>query len=202
MVEALGLANPKLSKYVVNDNARNQKLAVKMSAYLEQYLCDNHTMQLGVRDAMKEVNVSSQGKSSSGANMSDVLKKCQNLGAYLHRSHIGVQELKKACQDKNICYIKIVLPNDTRWNSQFRNLVSVVRLVREGDNFSEDWLDKVLTVSKFKLAERASLLLAWIEDLTKVWEVEKVPSMNRVIDQLYSLDQKLKDFIEDVDSCT
>ena len=186
----------------------NAQLAVKLSAHLEQYLCDNHTMQLGVNKTFKDLKVQPGGRVSNEAKMSEVLTKCQNLGSYVHRSSTAVRELKRACEIKGTAYLKIVMPNQTRWNSRGRNLKSVVKLkpallllVREGEDFSVDWEEMVPSVSEFKLAEGAVEVLNWVEETTKVWEAEKVPTMNTVIERLYSLDTKLKDFAEDELNC-
>ena len=186
----------------------NARLAVKLSVHLDQYLCDNHTMQLGVNETFKNLKVQPSGRVSTEAKMSEVLLKCQNLGSYVHRSSTAVRELKKACEIKGTPYLKIVLPNETRWNSRGRNIKSVVKLkpallllVREGKEFSLDWEEKVPTVAEFKLAEGAVEVLDWVVEITKVWESEKVPTMNRVIEKLYSLDSKLQDYAEDETNC-
>ena len=45
MIEELHLESDAITKYSVNDNAANQKKAIRESKYLVEYYCDLHTMQ-------------------------------------------------------------------------------------------------------------------------------------------------------------
>ena len=54
--------------FCINDNASNMKLAIKKINYLTQYLCDIHTLELVIKDAIKKT-----------LGMADILKKKLNL---------------------------------------------------------------------------------------------------------------------------
>ena len=68
MIEHLGLDNRTMELFCINDNASNMKLAIKKSNYLTQYLCDIHTLELVIKDAIKNT-----------PGMADILKKKLNL---------------------------------------------------------------------------------------------------------------------------
>ena len=68
MIEDLGLDNRTMELFCLNDNASNMKLAIKKSNYLTQYLCDIHTLELVIKDAIKNT-----------PGMADILKKKLNL---------------------------------------------------------------------------------------------------------------------------
>ena len=75
MLESLDLTNPDLLKFCVNDNASNMQKAIRESIYLEQYLCDNHTLQLVIRDTFEAF-----------MGMKDLLKKTKDLSKITHQS--------------------------------------------------------------------------------------------------------------------
>ena len=67
----------------VNDNAANQKLGVKLTPGLHQYLCDNHTLELAHGDTFKNV-----------IGMTNVLNKTKGVGKFTHDSVKALEELK------------------------------------------------------------------------------------------------------------
>ena len=118
MLESLDLTNPDLLKFCVNDNASNMQKAIRESIYLEQYLCDNHTLQLVIRDTFEAVK-----------GMKDLLKKTKDLAKMTHQSSsVANQQLKKQCKEMEIKYLKLKNPVETRWNSQEMNMSSVLQL--------------------------------------------------------------------------
>ena len=77
---------------------------------------------------------------------------------------------------------------------------ALLLLVREGEEFSVDWEEKMLSVSEFNLAEEGAVeVLIWVEQTTKVWKAGKVPTMNSYWKA--SLDKKLKYYEEDELNC-
>ena len=50
MIEQLELTNINLHKLCVNNNAANMQKVFRESVHLEEYLCDNYTLQLAMRD--------------------------------------------------------------------------------------------------------------------------------------------------------
>ena len=117
MIVSLGLDTPDIIKYVVNDNAANAVLAIKLSPNLKQILCAIHTLQLGIKETFKDTSVGPTA-------MKMVLQKGKHLANTVKRSGPLAQELKKACKEVGIPYTTLKNPNDTRWNSEKSNISS------------------------------------------------------------------------------
>ena len=78
MIESLGLDGQQWDLFCVNDNASNKKLGIKLSKHLEQYLCDIHTLELGVKDTFKNV-----------LGMKSLMKKTRAIAKYTHKSTVA-----------------------------------------------------------------------------------------------------------------
>ena len=192
MIESLEVDNPELKKYAVNDNAANAKAAIRLSSYLIQYLCDNHTLQLGVVDTFKSTIY--------GAKTTEVLDKSKILSKLTHQSGPALRHLRDSCSRLKVKFRKLKNPNETRWNSQYACMKSVIRLKEPLDLlFAEDpdglWSAKQITLAEWKLMEGAVEVLEQVEVVTKAWEVEESPTMNGVLEQIYNLVSKLQEFI-------
>ena len=198
MIESLQLTEEKLKKYAVNDNAANAKAAIRLSQYLHQYLCDNHTMQLAVGDTFKA--------SVSGARMTEVLAKSKDLAKLTHTSGPALKELREACKSVGIKFTKLKNPNETRWNSSHTNMKSVLKLKPAleklfRDDVDDKWSTRELTATEWKLLQGAVEVLEEVVLVTKAWEVEEEPTMNGVLEQIYNLTSKLENFIACPQKC-
>ena len=91
MIEQLGLDNPRLHLFSINDNASNMKLAIKSSQYLTEYNCDIHTLELVIKDGVK-----------NSEQVQKVLKKTKAIAKYVSKSSVASSDLKKACEDDQI----------------------------------------------------------------------------------------------------
>ena len=92
--------------------------AIRESLYMEQYLCDTHTLQLAVRATFEAV-----------AGMKRLLAKTKDLAKMSHQStSVANQQLKNQCKQMGIKYLKLKNPCETRWNSQEMNMSSVLLL--------------------------------------------------------------------------
>ena len=60
MIEELGLNHPYLELFCVNDNASNMKASINLSSYLSEYLCQIHTLELVIKNGLKNTNRCSQ----------------------------------------------------------------------------------------------------------------------------------------------
>ena len=81
MIEELGLAGGQWELFAVNDNAANAKLGVKLSGYLNQYLCVIHTLELATKDTSKNT-----------PGMKELSKKTKKLGRFTHKSTVATKE--------------------------------------------------------------------------------------------------------------
>lgn len=187
MLDELGLDSSDWDLFVVNDNASNVKLGIKLTRHLKQYLCCIHTLELGVKDTFKNV-----------LGMTAVLKKTKALGKFTHESTVATDELKKEAIKENIPFRKIANPPNTRWSGRLENLKSVLHLKKSLQNLAatnENWADHSLTASEWKLVEGAVVLLQPVKDTIKAWETEKEPTMHRVVERIYSMHFIIDGFI-------
>jgi hypothetical protein len=132
-----------------------------------------------------------------GTQMKNVLDKGKELSKAVKRSGPMLQGLKRACKDLGMRYTTLKNPNDTRWNSQEKNLSSIIKLkpalqlLANGDA-TGDWLDKVFTPVEWLLAEAAVDVLKIPLYSTKAWEADKTPTMNLIVSELYSMKGRLQ----------
>ena len=101
MLEELELTDPQVFKFCVNDNASNMQKAIRESNYLQQYLCDNHTLALVVKDCFDAV-----------PGMKRLLTKTKELAKMTHQSaSVAHQQLQKQCKQMSVKYRKLKNPN-------------------------------------------------------------------------------------------
>ena len=195
MIEELGLDDPNIDQWSTNDNAANMIKSIRESIYLQQYLCDIHTLQLGINDAFKDVD-----------GMSNVLNKSTALAAFTHKSNVGLQNLKSACKVKGKAFKKLKNPGDTRWNGKYTNMESILYLKDVLQSlFIEDedlWGPFIFTGSDWKLLLGAVTVLKPFLVATKVLEAEKVPTINSSIEQIYTLHEHLHGFVSNPSNCS
>ena len=196
MIEQLELDSLSAPMYAINDNASNMQKSIRESRYLQQYLCDIHTLQLGVEDTFAEVD-----------GMAEVLKKCKALAKLTHTSTtVAYQQLKSQCTKLGVRFRKLKNPNSTRWNSAYTNMDSILLLKTVLQSLFEDdetntWPSFALTVSEWKLIQGAVTVLKPFLLVTKSWEAEKTPTINLVIERIYTLHETLNGFIVNRSNC-
>lgn len=132
--------------------------------------------------------------------MTTMLEKCKALAKKTHQSSsVANQALKDKCKSMGVKFAKLQNPNQTRWNSQLTNMESVLRLKAPlQELFEEDetgaWYDVSLTAADWKLMQGAVTLLKPFLFATKAWEAECTPTINLVIERLYTIHASLNDF--------
>jgi hypothetical protein len=165
-----------------------------MSRHLKQYLCSIHTLELSVKDTFKKT-----------PGMKSVLKKTKALGKFTHQSTVATTELKKEAEKEGIKFKKIANPPNTRWSGRYTNLSSVLYLKKPLQSLAasnENWSEHALTAGQWKLVEGAVKMLKPVKDTIKVWETETEPTMQTVIEQLYTLHENINTFIKDEGNTT
>ena len=189
MIEELELDGSQWDLFCVNDNGANVKLGIRLSRRLNQYLCDNHTLELAVKDSFKNT-----------PGMETVLTKTKALAKFTNKSTVATSELKQKCLKEKIQFKKLANPPNTRWSGKHDNLASVLHarpalmsLMASNDN----WSDHVITSAEWKLIEGAVAILKVVKTTIKVLEAEKVPTIHRVIERLYTMHSVLDQFIND-----
>ena len=101
---------------------------------------------------------------------------------------------------------KLKNPNATRWNSAYTNMSSVLHLKAPLQSLFEDdetntWPPLALSVPEWKLVSGAMTILKPFLLVTKAWEAEKTPTINLVIDRIYTLHETLNEFIVNRSNC-
>ena len=193
MIEELHLDTIAIQKYSVNDNAANQKKAIQESAYLTEYNCDIHTMQLGIQDTFKDV-----------VGMKTVLDNSKAIARFTHQTTLAMEQLKKECKLHGVPFRKPKNPQETRWNSSYACMESVWHLRKPlHDLMDKDpkWAQFTLNFREWKLLEGAVKLLKPFLVATKMLEAEKTPTINLVIERIVTLEDGLKRFIADRNNC-
>ena len=196
MIEQLHLDTMDIEKYCVTDNAANMIKAIRESRYLERYPCDIHTLNLCVDNTFEQVE-----------GMNNVNKKCKALSKLTHQStSVANEQLKAMCKKLGIKYKKLKNPNDTRWNSQYTNLESVLYLktalqTLANEDETDLWSTLALTAAEWKMVQGAVTVLKPFLLATKAWEAEKTPTINLVIERVYTMHQDLTDFCTNPRNC-
>ena len=189
MIEHLRLDNPTMELFFINDNASNMKLAIKKSNYLTQYLCDIHTLELVIKDAIKNT-----------PGMADILKKTKSIAKFVTKSpSLVLPGLQDACKRNNIKFKKPINPPNTRWHGYYQNLSSIFYLQKPlNDLFlsNDNWSEYSLSYSEWKLIDTSSKLLSHFCFTVKIFESEQVPTIHRVIERIYTLNEYLIEFIK------
>ena len=139
--------------------------------------------------------------------MKRILKKCKDLAKMSHQStSVANQQLKDKCKLMETKYAKLKNPCETRWNSSFDCMRSVLRLknvlqILFTDDESDMWTPHALSLSEWKLLQGAVHLLQPFWLATKAWEAEKTPTLNLVIERIYALHEELNEFIRNRHNC-
>ena len=181
--------DPATDKVCVSDNASNMKVALRHSEQLREYYCNIHTLQLGIEDTFKNVH-----------GMTGVLSKAKNIAKFCHQSTVAMDELRDAAKKLKIEFRKPKNPNKTRWDSQYETMKSVLHLrsaIEDLENRKPEWEAKSLNRSEWKLMEGAVKLLEIFKETTKVWQYEAIPTMNYVVERVYTMEENLAAFLAD-----
>ena len=133
--------------------------------------------------------------------MMNVLKKCQDLATYLHKSNVAPALLSQECSQVGHSPTVVMQSNDTRWDSQEACMNSVIahqtcleNLARRGE---ERFPELVPTITDFILMKGACENLKRCKITTKIFEQEKVPTINLVVDRIFTMVEELDTFIKD-----
>ena len=169
MMTALGLDGEDISRYIILDNAANNKRAMFLGTDIyETIWCCCHTIQLAIKDALKvKLGQVSVGK---------VLDKCRNIATLVKRSESSRDSLKGACKAvvPEVSFIMPIKPMAVHWNSTDNNVASILHLekpLRYLDYHDEDtWSEVVPGAREFEVAAAVHKCLEPLKIATKGWE--------------------------------
>ena len=181
---------------LVSDSTANM---VKMRELLkeadiinEELGCANHTAQNAIKDTMKETE-----------GMKVTLTKSKRLVKHFRKSSLATNRLKTACAKTGHKYKKIKTCIEIRWNSEYDCLERMLyhqECIEEMDRNKqlEKVSDSVLSRAEWRLVEAAVDILKPVKITTKILESEMEPTMNRLAECLFEMDEMLKEKIKDV----
>ena len=132
--------------------------------------------------------------------MKAILQKTKKIAKFTHKSTVAAKELKREAQKQDIPFRKIANPPNTRWSGRLKNLSSVQHLqkpIMTLTSTRENWHKHNITPWEWKLISGAVALLEPVKDTVEALEGEKEPTMNRVIERLYSMHCMLDEFVAD-----
>ena len=188
MMAQVGLHQSGHKKYILLDNASNNKCAMKMSNDFVPVWCAIHTLQLSISDSFKaKVGMVSVKK---------IIEKCKEVSNLVRRAEANRDDLKRACAATNTDFILPFKPGETRWNSKEKNLCSVIRLQPALQNLQiqdtgDTWSVQVPTAREFETGKAMQQCLEPLKIATKIWEQDKKPTIHTVVRELFNIKVKL-----------
>ncbi|KAL3220423.1 hypothetical protein MRX96_005420 [Rhipicephalus microplus] len=105
----------KVPVYVVTDNARNFRVALR-GIYCIPMQCMGHTLQLAIKDAKEET-----------AGLPAILKKCRAVVGHYKHSAQAAARLKDCQRRMELSVLELIPDVETRWNSERDMLWRLVR---------------------------------------------------------------------------
>ncbi|XP_064475464.1 zinc finger BED domain-containing protein 4-like [Ornithodoros turicata] len=116
LCEEWGILNEKYKLYIVTDNGRNIRAAVK-KLKLSERSCFAHTLQLAIHDAKQECST-----------LSTLCKKGRSIFGHYKHSSAAQKRLHDMLLQMKKPDLHVVQDVDTRWNSQYLMLSTLLEL--------------------------------------------------------------------------
>ena len=203
-----------LPKWAVADNASNMVKGLNMSV-ADLYTCCCHTQQLAIGSFLESFSflfflfIGDSFKAFKDAgdpeSMLDKAEKCKKLAAHIKRAEVSRKLFHKECELSGHHPNAIPVANETRWDSAFTNMKGVLyhkpcllRLAQQGHLRMEDSegqiVDLIPSPNDFLIIEAGVEILESCKITTKIFEVEKAPTMPLVVERLYTMDQEFEEF--------
>ena len=118
------------------------------------------------------------------------------MAKYTHKSGIATQEMFNVAKDLNVDCTKLDNPGKTRWHSQLSCMQSMLKnkivLFSLADREDLEFGNLMPTHEQWAVIEGACTVLEPFRELGKIWEAEKIPTLNRVVEGLYVKLEELK----------
>ena len=133
--------------------------------------------------------------------MTSVLKKCKEHATFIHKSDVAKDQLARECRKNDHSATVINQNNDTRWDSQLACMSSVLTHQPCLENLARGGIDRfpelLPSISDFLLIKGACENLKKCKVTTKIFEQEKVPTINLVVDRIFTVLEEMDAFIQD-----
>ena len=133
-----------------------------------------------------------------------VKDKCRDLAKLICKSGPVKDQVKAACKEVKIKFLKPKKSNVTRWNSAAENISSILKLkpallfLTYHDTLGL-WSHRVLNQIEFKVAESLDQILQVFKRATKLWEQQKSPTLHLVLIEIYNINDVLDSFSRNED---
>ena len=188
----LNLDGPDIKRFVILDNASNNKKFSRLSTdRVETLWCVCHTLALVITDLFKGI--------AGHTEIKTILKKCQSVSVFVHRSEINENTLRDACKVTETQYHVPVLAVKTRWNSSDENVESNLKLEKPLRHLSDtdtskeqNWRNKVLSPLEYEAAKGMHRALKPFKTQTKIFETDTAPTIHKIVPGLFEISDQLR----------
>ena len=190
------IKNESVLVVLVTDSTSNmvktRELLLESDTVDEAQGCCNHKAQNAIKDGIKETPQAKR-----------IITKAKKLAKYFRKSGPANNSLKAACQKTGHSYKRMKSSIDIRWNSEFdcfERLLYHQECIHEMDRKRQ--LDKaskyLLSRSDWRNLEEILNILKPVKIATKLMEGESDPTINRIAETMFDIDQQLNDKVKDL----
>ena len=153
--------------------------------------CTLHTIQNAIKDA---------NKSTKGVAIT--MTKAKKIIKHVRKSNLAANRLQKACSKAGHKCLKLKKCIDIRWNSEY---FAFERLLYHQECFEmmdrNQELEKIskhiLNRNNWRILKALVQILEPVKVVTKILESQSEPTINRVVECLFDIDEGLKEKIDD-----
>ncbi|KAH7970899.1 hypothetical protein HPB49_016628 [Dermacentor silvarum] len=185
MMDNWELPLQEVSVYVVTDNARNFRAALRGISCVSMQ-CMGHTLQLAIKDAKEET-----------AGVPAILKKCRAIVGHYKHSAQAAARLPDCQRRMELSVLELIQDVETRWNSEHDMLSRLVQLKEAVclELATSETTVPNLTPQEWKAVAGLIKALEPIASATKDLSGQKYATLSSVVPFLYGTQMVLKDCI-------
>ena len=187
-IQEWGLNKPQHRVYFVTDDVANIIQAVELSSEWERIPCFAHTLQLVVEDGLEDCE-----------DLKALLKKCQDIVRFFHRSVPAEQELQREQKrdSTNLEPVRLIGDVETRWNTQFDMMDRLLQVRRAlSAALWEPGMPDTLSSREWCMIQEYCDSLKMFKEATEVITMENKPTLCRYIPTVYGIKQILSTSIQ------
>ena len=137
-----------------------------------------------MKDAFKETN-----------GVKKIESKAKRLSKFLRRSNLAKNYMIAACEKTGHKFTRMKSCIDIRWNSEYDcfECIELMDRKRQLDEVSH----AIPTRQEWRVLEGIIKILKPVKIVTKVFESQTNPTINRVAEEIFNLEEQLKEMIND-----
>ena len=181
---------------LVTDSTNNMKKArniLKESEITDEtFGCVIHTVQNAIKDAFKNT-----------PGVKKVVVKAKKLTKHFRKSPKASNYMKSACEKSGHQFTRMKTSIEIRWNSEHDALERLLHHqecveLMDRKRLLDDVSHIIPNRIEWRILESVTKILKPVKICTKVFENQSEPSVNRVAEELFNVEEQLKDVIGDV----